>query len=412
MCDPEGPERDGSGEGELCLESQQLTTVPPSALSGSPHILHINLSRNALRSVPCEMYSLSGLVHLDLSRNHLAALPAGISRLGALRELNLLSNSLKMATLPAEELAGMAHLRVLDLRYNEKLQKKVAAATLRTMFGARLRLVEKGAAPATPTVRSACDRDCTRLADQLEPWSTPCLRQRLESVFGVSSDPETVGREELMQMLLRAYEARGPRQVTLIRQHAGTRVDPSLVRELTACLRALHWPTTTRERPKVQAQRYFTLQVPNTKFTVENGKKARLNASKLEKYKLLWDLILRVLRSVDPGYADVFTGVAVTMGFTDSPHIDTENIGPFYGISLGEFTGGGRVAVESSPLEVTHVDTFERLGRVDGRYPHWVTPYSGERYSIIYYRTVGETDPMGSAIFAQPEVGAPDPGSQ
>lgn len=90
LCDPEGPERDGSGEGELCLESQQLTTVPPSALSGSPHILHINLSRNALRSVPCEMYSLSGLVHLDLSRNHLAALPAGISRLGALRELNLL----------------------------------------------------------------------------------------------------------------------------------------------------------------------------------------------------------------------------------------------------------------------------------------------------------------------------------
>ena len=104
-------------------------------------------------------------------------------------------------------------------------------------------------------------------------------------------------------------------------------MDPALVKELTACLRTLHWPTTTRERPKVQAQRYFTLQVPNTKFTVETGKKARLNAAKLEKYKVLWDLILRVLRSVDPVYADVFTGVAVTMGFTDSPHIDTENIG-------------------------------------------------------------------------------------
>ena len=70
------------------------------------------------------------------------------------------------------------------------------------------------------------------------------------------------------------------------------------------------------------------------------------------------------------------------------------------------------MAVESSPLEVTHVDTFERLGRVDGRYPHWVTPYSGERYSVIYYRTVGDTDHMGPAIFDQPEVGAPDPGCQ
>ena len=96
---------------------------------------------------------------------------------------------------------------------NEKLQKQVAAATLRSMFGDRLRLVEKGAGPSVPAVRSACDRDCTRLADQLEPWSTPCLRQRLASVFSVSTDPDTVGRDELMQLLLREYEARGPRQV-------------------------------------------------------------------------------------------------------------------------------------------------------------------------------------------------------
>lgn len=67
--------------------------------------------------------------------------------------------------------------------------------------------------------------------------------------------------------------------------------------------------------------------MPNTKFTVEGGKKARLNAVKLQKYAVLWELILHVLRSVDPHYADMFTGVAVTMGFTDSPHIDTENIG-------------------------------------------------------------------------------------
>lgn len=79
--------------------------------------------------------------------------------------------------------------------------------------------------------------------------------------------------------------------------------------------------------------------------------------------------------------------------------------GPFYGISLGNFSGGGHVAVESHPLEITYVNTFERLGRVDGRYPHWVTPYTGERYSIIYYRTVGAADPMGPAVFQQAEKG-------
>ena len=44
------------------------------------------------------------------------------------------------------------------------------------------------------------------------------------------------------------------------------------------------------------------------------------------------------------------------------------------------------------------------MGKVDGRYPHWVTPYTGERYSVIYYRTVGEVDPMGPAVVPTPEA--------
>lgn len=228
---------------------------------------------------------------------------------------------------------------------NEKLQKQEAASALRGLFGSRLRLVAKGDPQAPrPAVSSACDRDSTELADQLAPWSTPHLRSRLLSEFGVITDPEVDGREQIMRRLLAAYAAQGPRQVrsppggsytcvyysalvVQIQCHAGTAVSVTLVDELTVCLRNLQWPTTTRERPKVQAERYFTLQVPNTKFTVEGGKKAKLNSAKLLKYADLWELILRVLRSVDAHYADIFTGVAVTMGFTDSPHIDTENIG-------------------------------------------------------------------------------------
>jgi len=120
--------------------------------------------------------------------------------------------------------------------------------------------------------------------------------------------------------------------------------------------------------------------------------------AKLQRYSALWELINRVIDSVDPEYALIYTGVAVTKGFRDSPHIDTENIGPFYGLALGDFQGGGAVAVESSPFEVTHLDTFQRLGKVDGRYPHWVTKYTGERYSIIYYQTVGSVTPMNNAV--------------
>jgi hypothetical protein len=50
--------------------------------------------------------------------------------------------------------------------------------------------------------------------------------------------------------------------------------------------------------------------------------------------------------SVDPTFARKYTALAVTHGFQGSPHIDKQNIGPFYGLALGNFderTGGIRV---------------------------------------------------------------------
>jgi hypothetical protein len=37
---------------------------------------------------------------------------------------------------------------------------------------------------------------------QLAPWSTPQLRQRLQEVFGVTTDPETVGRDGVKDNIL------------------------------------------------------------------------------------------------------------------------------------------------------------------------------------------------------------------
>lgn len=200
---------------------------------------------------------------------------------------------------------------------------------------------------------------------------------------------------QVMDQLLQAYALDGPRNIV---QAKGIPVNPSLVAELTSCLRSLSWPVTTRERPKVQAYRYFTLQRPDTKYTVQNGAKAKINAAKLEKYADIWALLNKTMASVDADFAEEYTGVALTYGFTDSPHIDTENIGPFYAISLGDFEGGGCIAVESGPKEVTHLTTYQCMCKVDGRFPHWVTKYTGERYSLIYYRTVGEVTPITKAV--------------
>ena len=92
------------------------------------------------------------------------------------------------------------------------------------------------------------------------------------------------------------------------------------------------------------------------------------------------------------------THIAVTKNFTGSPHIDTLNVAPFYGLSLGDFTGG-QLCVEVSPIEVAHIDTHNKIAKVDGRFPHWVADHTGTRYSLIYYITSGEVVPQTTAIF-------------
>jgi len=90
-------------------------------------------------------------------------------------------------------------------------------------------------------------------------------------------------------------------------------------------------------------------------------------AGKLEKHAKLWELAEAAMREVDPEFWDAMTAVAFTRGFVGSPHIDTENLGGFYGLALGDFEddgsggGGGAIAVESGVFEVTHVDTWGRL---------------------------------------------------
>jgi hypothetical protein len=54
--------------------------------------------------------------------------------------------------------------------------------------------------------------------------------------------------------------------------------------------------------------------------------------------------------------------------------------------------------VELDLHTVAVVDTKGCLARVDGRYPHWVAPYQGTRFSVIYYQTLGEVYPKGEAV--------------
>ena len=64
---------------------------PPGALAHLPGLTRLDLAANRLRACPEELSGLLALVHLDLSRNDLRTL-AGLGPLGGLEALPQLSN--------------------------------------------------------------------------------------------------------------------------------------------------------------------------------------------------------------------------------------------------------------------------------------------------------------------------------
>jgi hypothetical protein len=444
----------------LDLSRNELSELPGLAAL-APTLRILNLERNWFSRVPEEVGALRALVELNLSRNFLRpgddalALDA-LRALPGLRVLDLRWNR-KVRT--AETLRRLtARLAEGDAASRERF---LAAGT---EDGPRMsvpsnsvdvRVTVSFPAPAGAFVGSSpADRDASRLRAQLEPWSTLALRRRLVEDFGADpatvEDPERVPRAEVVTRLLAAYAREGlvdvsetddlsgdpsrpsrlgsgsvpvPGDFSVARRRTvrarGAPVSDAALDDLRALTRA--WLArrvskgargNVQERPSVCAEAYMILRSP-TDFNAKLGagsRKARQAADKFAAHASLWRGAERALREADPAFADAFTALAVTYGFQGSPHIDKQNVGPFYALALGDFDEGtGGVAVEADARTVCVVDTKNRLGKVDGRFPHWVAPWDArggkERFSLIYYRTAGEPEPITSAAFDERGVG-------
>ena len=145
----------------------------------------------------------------------------------------------------------------------------------------------------------------------------------------------------------------------------------------------------------------ITEELQTLKFPKKRSRKKLTS----EKYSVLWrykerdtprfgtlgPLLERFMSIVDPKYD--YTHVAVTKNFVGSPHIDKADATFQYVSSFGDFTDGGELAV-LAPMEneedgkwgVVAVSTKCKVCRVDGRFPHFVLPFSGgDRFSLVFY---------------------------
>jgi hypothetical protein len=322
---------------ELVISDRNLSDHDLEGIQLPTSLKRLDLSRNCFRYIPNQVFSLSNLTCLDVSRNCIQGISTSIKHLTNLVILTALSNHLRLRQLPLVELASLRHLRLLDLRFNKKLKRSAWDVLKESLIPNNPHLEILCTVPPNEhhdkeTKLSACDRNATLLQSQLEPISTPQLCKRLQRTFGVIIDKENkqaFDRVFVMKTLLECYSKHGPREV---RQELGIAVSIDRQTALLKELNAIPWPKTTRERLKIRAEYYMILQKPGSGQA--DSARTKKETAKLMRYKRLFDLAVETLSEIDPSFAERFTALAVTKNFSGSPHIDTLNVGPFYGMSL------------------------------------------------------------------------------
>eukprot|EP00405_Crypthecodinium_cohnii_P027060 CAMPEP_0206501518 /NCGR_PEP_ID=MMETSP0324_2-20121206/53371_1 /ASSEMBLY_ACC=CAM_ASM_000836 /TAXON_ID=2866 /ORGANISM="Crypthecodinium cohnii, Strain Seligo" /LENGTH=712 /DNA_ID=CAMNT_0053989379 /DNA_START=25 /DNA_END=2159 /DNA_ORIENTATION=+ len=94
-----------------------------------------------------------------------------------------------------------------------------------------------------------------------------------------------------------------------------------------------------------------------------------------------------------------FTSINVNFGYNAKLHRDSFNDGPSLLTSLGKFSGGGlgyypdddkKLKLEQlPPNKMKTVTTKSKFCMIDGKRAHCVQEYQGERFSVVFFTTVG-----------------------
>jgi len=196
---------------------------------------------------------------------------------------------------------------------------------------------------------------------------------------------------------------------------------------LLARLRAFgDWPSPTRKRAGVVSGEYLTIKRGEAGRWASRERDQRTPnddddddaafPSKENPRLDLWRSASEVLRAAAPDAS--FDAVAFTKAFRGSPHVDAKDVAHQHVFALGDFEGGelcyedggGEMGVGNGVFErnsngsgagsgntcrfvtgsdtglgTVRVDVRGRVARVDGRRPHWVAGFRGERFSVVFF---------------------------
>jgi len=97
-----------------------------------------------------------------------------------------------------------------------------------------------------------------------------------------------------------------------------------------------------------------------------------------KKFPQLFKLLKKFMQQHDPQFK--YTTIQLNKNIISPPHIDKNNVGPSYIIALGDYKNGGDLVVEGKPHNIKN-----KFFKFDGTKGHWVTPFSGTRYSLVFF---------------------------
>jgi len=96
-----------------------------------------------------------------------------------------------------------------------------------------------------------------------------------------------------------------------------------------------------------------------------------------KKFPKLYRRLNKLMKLHKPDFK--YTTIQVNKDVFCNPHIDKNNIGPSYGIAMGDFTGG-ELVVEGKKFNINR-----KFKKFNGTLGHWITPFKGTRYSLIFF---------------------------
>ena len=143
-------------------------------------------------------------------------------------------------------------------------------------------------------------------------------------------------------------------------------------------LEATRFPTcTSRKNISDKGIEAFVLGDVNYRGQKSVGYKTRGPSRHNKRFKELYKALQRLISECKPNFT--YTTIQVNKNVMCNPHVDKNNVGPSYVIAFGDFTGGDLV------IEGDSYCIKNKFKKFDGRKGHWITPFKGTRYSIVYF---------------------------